>query len=488
MVEKLHVFFLPFLAHGHMIPTLDMAKLFTSRGAKTTIITTPMHAPMFTKAIEKHQRQSGFDMSIRVVKFPAVEAGLPEGIEGADQLNSDDLLPSFFKATTFLREPLEQLLQECKPHCLIADMFFPWATDSAAKFGIPRLLFHGSSTFAISASECVRRYKPYKSVSNDLDTFVIPDFPNNIRLTRGQVSIYERQEIEVETEFAKMMEQVRESDLRSYGVVVNSFYDLEPDYYDYYQKKLGRKAWNIGPFLLCNKEAEDKAERGKKSSIDEHDCRKWLDSKKPNSVVYVCFGSMSNFNASQLHEIAKGLESSGQQFIWVVRKCIDKEDSENWFPDGFEERTKERGLIIKGWAPQMLILEHGAIGAFVTHCGWNSTLEGVCVGVPMVTWPLFADQFYNEKLLTDVLKVGVGVGVGARQWSRQASDVIVRGEALAEAVDRVMVGEEAVQIRGRAKALKEKAVKAAEEGGTSFSDFNALMEELKAYQRARKQE
>lgn len=472
------------MAHGHMLPTLDMAKVFSSRGVKTTVITTHQHAPMFNKAIEK-SRSMGFDISIRVIKFPCVEAGLPEGTESPDQIKSGDLLPKFFMATTLFQEPIEQLLQECRPHCLIADLFFPWATDSAAKFGIPRLVFHGSSSFAISATECVRRYKPYNNVSSDSEPFVIPDLPNQIKLTRGQLSTYERQEIQ--SDFTKMMQHARDSDLKCYGVVVNSFYELESDYAEFYQKKLGRRAWHIGPFLLWNKEAEDKAQRGKKSSIDEHDCLKWLDSKTPNSVVYVCFGSMSNISAAQLREIAKGLEKSGQQFIWVVRKCADEEDSEKWFPDGFQERTKERGLIIKGWAPQILILDHSSVGAFVTHCGWNSTLEGVCSGVPMVTWPKFAEQFYNEKLLTDVLKIGVPVG--AQQWSLVTTDVsIITGEALAKAVDRIMVGEEAIEIRGRAKELKEKAARAVEEGGSSYSEFNALIQELNAYHHARKQE
>ncbi|KAL3515299.1 hypothetical protein ACH5RR_022201 [Cinchona calisaya] len=482
MVQQLHVFFFPLMAQGHMLPTLDMAKVFSSRGVKATIITTHLHAPMFNKAIEK-SRQLGFDISICVVKFPAAEAGLPEGTESPDQLKSQDMVTNFFLATSLLQETVEQLLQECRPHCLVADFFFPWATDAAAKFGIPRLVFHGSSSFSRSAAEGIGRYKPHKNVSSDSEPFVIPDLPHEIKMTRGQISIHQRQE--TETEFKKLLVKARDSELTSYGVVVNSFYELEPEYVDYYTKKLGRRAWHVGPFVLCNKEAEDKAERGKKSDIDQQECLKWLDEKTPNSVVYICFGSLSGFTAAQLHEIAKGLEASGQQFIWVVRKCVDEEDSERWFPEGFEERMKEKGLIIKGWAPQLLILEHESIGAFVTHCGWNSILEGVCSGVPMVSWPLFAEQFFNEKLLTDVLRIGIGVG--ARDWSRFTTSVI-KSEALSRALDRIMVGEEAFTIRGRSKALKEMARKAVEEGGSSYCDFNALIKELSTFHNGRKQE
>ncbi|XP_042957819.1 UDP-glucose flavonoid 3-O-glucosyltransferase 7-like [Carya illinoinensis] len=109
-------------------------------------------------------------------------------------------------------------------------------------------------------------------------------------------------------------------------------------------------------------------------------------------------------------EIAMGLEASGQQFIWVVKKDKNEKEDEDWLPMGFEKRMEGKGLIIRGLAPQVLILDHEAVGGFVTHCGWNSTLEGVTAGLPMVTWPLFSEQFVNEKLVTEVLKIGVPVG------------------------------------------------------------------------------
>ncbi|XVE93402.1 hypothetical protein REPUB_Repub01dG0189000 [Reevesia pubescens] len=116
------------------------------------------------------------------------------------------------------------------------------------------------------------------------------------------------------------------------------------------------------------------------------------------------------------------LEASEQQFIWVVRRQKNNEEEEDWLLEGFEKRMEGKGVIIRGWAPQVLILDHEAVGRFVTHCGWNSTLEGVSAGVPMVTWPVFADQFYNEKLLTQVLKIGVDVGV--QQYVRTVGDFV----------------------------------------------------------------
>ncbi|KAK9286791.1 hypothetical protein L1049_015196 [Liquidambar formosana] len=490
--RQLHVFFFPLMAHGHMIPTTDMAKLFAARGVKATIVTTPLNVPLFFKTIQR-AKDLGIKLDIKTIKLPTVEAGLPEGCENLDMvLDSAETFGRFFKATAMLQQPLEQLLQEHRPDCLVADMFFPWATDSAAKFGIPRLVFHGICFFSMCASEIMRLYEPQKKVSSDTEPFVIPNLPDEIKLTRMQLPGFARG-INEEVDFATLLARAIESELESYGVVANSFYELEPAYADYFRQGqsyecegniLGRKAWHIGPVSLCYKNADDKAGRGKEASIDEHECLKWLDLKKPDSVVYVCFGSTSEFPASQLHEIAMGLEASGQQFIWVVRRGKTEDVEEEWLPQGFEERMKGKGLIIRGWAPQVLILDHQAVGGFVTHCGWNSTLEGVSAGLPMVTWPVFAEQFYNEKLVTQILRIGVGVG--AQQWARMVGDSVKR-EAIEQAVKRIMVGEEAEEMRSTAKELGKMARRAVEEEGSSWADLNALIEELRLHGSSSKQ-
>ncbi|KAJ8530056.1 hypothetical protein K7X08_036891 [Anisodus acutangulus] len=467
---QLSFFFFPMMAQGHMIPTLDMAKLIASRGVKATIITTPLNESVFSKAIQRN-KHLGIEIDIRLIKFPALENDLPEGCERLDLIPTDAHLPNFIKATAMMQEPLEQLIQECRPNCLVSDMFLPWTTDTAAKFNIPRIVFHGTNNFALCVGDSMRRNKPFKNVSSDTETFVVPNLPHEIELTRTQLSPFEQSD--EESVMSRVIKEVKESDLKSYGVIFNSFYELEPDYVEHYTKVMGRKSWTIGPLSMCNRDIEDKAERGKKSSIDKHECVKWLDSKKSSSVVYVCFGSVANFTASQMQELAMGIEASGQDFIWVVRTY-----NEDWLPEGFEERTKERGLIIRGWAPQVLILDHESVGAFVTHCGWNSTLEGISAGVPMVTWPVFAEQFYNEKLVTEVMRTGAGVG--SVQWKRSASEG-VKKEAIAKAIKRVMVSEEAEGYRSRAKAYKEMARQAIEEGGSSYTGLTTLLQDISSY-------
>ena len=141
-------------------------------------------------------------------------------------------------------------------------------------------------------------------------------------------------------------------------------------------------------------------------------------------------------------------------------------------------KAKGKGLIIKGWAPQVLILDHESVGGFVTHCGWNSVLEGVSGGVGMVAWPVMGEQFFNAKLVTDVL--GIGISIGDVEWSATSRCEGVKRETIANAVARLMGTEEGQEMRRRARVLKDKAKTAVKEGGSSYSDLTAFIKEIKA--------
>ncbi|XP_010547999.1 PREDICTED: UDP-glucosyl transferase 73B2-like [Tarenaya hassleriana] len=485
--DQLHIFFFPYMAPGHMIPTLDMAKLFASRGAKSTILTTPLNSQTFQKPIEAFKNMNpDAEIGVEILDFPCRELGLPEGCENTDFIisnyksNSGDLTQKFMFATEFLKEQMEQLMETMKPDCLIADIFFPWASESADKLGVPRVAFHGSGYFPICAAHCIDVHKPHKKLGSSSEPFVIPDLPGDIVITAEQFI-----DRNAETEMGRFMLESWGSLGKCFGAVMNSFYELEPAYADFYQKTLKWGSWHIGPVSLCNRRLEERAERGQKSTVDENECLKWLASKKPESVIYISFGSMTSFTNAQLIEIAAGLEASEQNFIWAVRKEESKDlgEKEEWLPEGFEERTKGKGLIIRGWAPQVLILDHQATGGFLTHCGWNSVLEGIAAGLPMVTWPVGAEQFYNEKLLTQVLRIGVSSG--ARKFARMVGDFISR-EKVEKAVREVMAGEEAEERRRRAKEVAAMAKAAVAEGGSSYNDVDRFMEEVRVVRAANK--
>ncbi|KAL9225819.1 hypothetical protein vseg_001700 [Gypsophila vaccaria] len=466
--RQLQVVFFPFMASGHTIPMLDIVRLFAARDCiKSTVITTPVNAPNISKSLDNCKTGATSTVDVHVIPFSAREAGLPEGFENIDQVTSPVMYAKFVSAVQLLRDPVERFLEEIRPDCLVADFFFPFATDVAANLSIPRLEFHGTGFFPKCAMSILRQYEPHKSVLADDDSFILPKLPHQVKLMKSEVDRRDNKGL------TRFIGAAMEAGMRSYGEIFNSFYELEPDYVEHYRNVIKKKCWHIGPVSLSNRRMDEKFFRGKTAAINEHECWRWLDSKEPDSVIYICFGTTTMFSDRQLKEIALALEGSGQQFIWVLQKS---KGDEQWLSDGFEGRMRSRGVIVRGWAPQVLILGHRAVGGFLTHCGWNSTLEGISAGIPMVTWPVFAEQFLNEKLVTDILKIGVQVG--SKQWNVMSEGTFLNSGKIEEALKRIMEGSEALEMRSRVKNLKDLALKAVEEGGSSYCSLSSLIEEL----------
>lgn len=312
-------------------------------------------------------------------------------------------------------------------------------------------------------------------MTNGAESVVLPGFPHHIEIPRALIpgSLFI-------PEMAKFREEMMEEDCRSDGVVVNTFSDLEAPCIDQYQEAIGKKVWTIGPMFLCNRDAAYIAARGNKASIDQAQCLRWLDSMQPSSVIYVSFGSLARTSPSQVIEIGLGLEASNCPFLWVIKAGNRSAEVETWLSQGFEERTSSRGLIIRGWAPQVMILSHPAIGGFMTHCGWNSLLEGIAFGVPMITWPHFAEQFLNEKLIVEVLRTGVAIGVKTMTpWQVDKDVVLVKKDDMVRAVSRLMgEGEGGEAMRNRSRELGHKARAAVEEGGSSCENVTLLIQQI----------
>jgi len=479
--QPLRMLFFPFLVPGHLIPAADMAALFAARGVKCTILTTPGNAAVIRSAVDRANEASrGADgalaIDIAVVPFPDV--GLPPGVESGPALNSDADREKFFQALQLLREPFDRFLAENRTDAVVSDSFFDWSADAAAEHGVPRLGFLGTSLFARACSNSTARHNPVEAAPEDPDAPVLlPGLPHRVEMRRSQMM-----EPKKRPDRWALLQRMNAADQRSYGELFNSFRELEPDYLEHYTTTLGRRAWLVGPVAFASKDVATRGADDEGLSPDADGCLRWLDTKPAGSVAYVSFGTLSRFSPAELRELARGLDLSGKNFIWVVGGGADDAEESEWMPDGFAELLArgERGLIIRGWAPQMLILNHAAVGGFVTHCGWNSTLEAVGAGVPMVTWPRYADQFYNEKLVVDLLKVGVGVG-STDYASKLEARRVIGGDVVAEAIERMMGdGEEAEAIRERARVLGEKARRAVEKGGSSYDDVGRLMDELMA--------
>ncbi|KAK8959391.1 UDP-glycosyltransferase 73C3 [Platanthera guangdongensis] len=309
------------------------------------------------------------------------------------------------------------------------------------------------------------------SFSGAEEPFLVAGIPHSVKLTRSQLP-------EFVISPSDIMALISASFIESYGLVMNTFYELEPAYADY-SKSNGFSYWNVGPVSLCRRSFEILSARGGRSAGTE--VFGWLDGKEAGSVLYVCFGSLPRFTMAQFGLIRDGLKAAGRPFVWVVR---DDPATEGILAAGGEEG----GFVIKGWAPQVAILMHEAVGGFMTHCGWNSCLEGIAAGVPMVTWPLFADQCFNERLLVDVLDLAVDVGSTVNSL-REEERTLVVAERVTAAVEAIMgEGAEAEGRRERAKLMRKLAEAAVAEGGSSEVGLGLMVEELVALKIARTKE
>lgn len=463
---------LPFFAQGHLIPLVNLARLVASKNQKVTIITTPSNAQLFDKTIE-HDKATGSFINVHIVKFPATQLGLPIGVENLFAASDNQTASKIVMAAHILKPEIEAFMKQNPPDVFIPDIMFTWSESTAKILQIPRLVFNPISIFDVCMIEAIKSH-PEAFVS-DSGPYHIPELPHPITLP-----------IKPSPGFARLTEPLVEAEKGSHGVIVNSFAELDEGYTEYYENLTGRKVWHVGPTSLMIKTTLEKTDNISNGSSTKHKCLTWLDTKEPSSVVYISFGSLCSLSNDQLLELAKGIEASKHQFLWVVHRKgdDDDDDNENWLPKGFKERMKEenRGMLIKGWVPQPLILDHPSIGGFLTHCGWNATVEAISSGVPMITMPGFGDQYYNEKLVTEVHRIGVEVG--AAEWSMSPYDAkktVVSWERIEKGVKSLMDGDGGGnEIRKRAKDMKEKAWKAVQEGGSSQNCLTALVDYLQS--------
>ncbi|KAG6425660.1 hypothetical protein SASPL_116105 [Salvia splendens] len=237
---------------------------------------------------------------------------------------------------------------------------------------------------------------------------------------------------------------------KSAGVVVNTLYALEVRALEALRNNLcTTPIYAIGPLIGV---------RIRNDAVDE--CLRWLDSQPSKSVIFLCFGRRGAFSGEQSREIAIGLENSGYRFVWVLRSSgSESEDLESVLPEGFVERMGERGRVLKSWAPQKAVLSHSSVGGFVTHCGQSSVLEAVSFGVPMIGWPLYAEQRMNRVFMVEEMKVAVAVELGPEGF-------VTAGE-VEERVRELMESRRGEEIGRRVAELRAAAAAAVGEGGSS---------------------
>lgn len=472
-VSTPHFVIFPFMAKGHTIPLLYLARLLCQRNITVTIITTPANSPAIHSVLTGDHNIA----NIIEIPFPKFIHGIPDGVESTDKLPSMSLFPLFASATKLMQPIFEQELEELQHvSCIISDTFLGWTQECADKFGIPRIGFFGMSCFAMTMYEILVRGKPHaRTTSLDQPFFISPNHFPKLKLTRNDFDPPFNQLQPKGESIDFLMEQIFALS-RSFGLIVNSFHELESSYADFWNRCFGPKAWCIGPFSSQAAVKEKEFEVGAPIWI------RWLDRKlkEGEHVLYVAFGTQAEISGEQFLEIAKGLENSMVSFLWVHSRLKGiMDDDQLLLLDGFEERVRDRGMVVRNWVDQMEILKHESVKGFLSHCGWNSVTESICAGVPILAMPFIAEQHLNARLVVEELCIGLRI---------KPSNGTVRGFVEAEEVERkvremmMMERKRCEMMRKKVKKLAQAACAAMGEGGSSRVNLDKLIQDVCNYQ------
>ncbi|PON83475.1 UDP-glucuronosyl/UDP-glucosyltransferase [Trema orientale] len=446
-----HILAIPFAAQGHVIPLMELCQCLINQGFKVTFVNTDHN---HKRVINAMSNTSHIENQIRLVS-------IPDGMEPWEDRND---LGKLCEATQkIMRVKLEELITKInesesdKITCVIADESFGWALEVAEKLNIKRAAFWPAAAALLALGFSIPKLIHDAVINNNgvpvnnQKIQLAPKMPTmkTEHLVWACIGDAITQRIVFET-MSRNNQYVKLAD----WILCNSANDLEPAAFAFAPEILP-----IGPMLASTRLGISSGSFW----AEDLTCLEWLDLQPPSSVIYVAFGSFTVFDKTQFHELALGLEISKRPFLWVVREDIG-DGTSHAYPDGFLESTGSRGRIVS-WAPQQKVLGHGSIACFLTHCGWNSTLEGVSNGVPFLCWPYFADQFMNESYICDVWKVGLG-------FKRDESGIIKQGEIKAK-VDQLLGDEE---FKARAFKLKELTMNNVMAGGQSDIIFKNFIE------------
>ena len=462
---RTHIAFLPSPGMGHIIPLLVMAKrLVLHHGFHVSFISITTEA---SAAQTQLLRSPDLPSGLHVVELPPADM--------SDILHDD--MTIVHRLCLIVRESLpfiSSVLRQNPPRALVLDIFCTDAFQIAKDLSIPTYSFFTASTALLAFS----LYLP--TMDREIEGEYV-DLPEPVQVPGCGAILIE-----------DLLDQVRNRKIDEYkwyllsvsrlpmavGIFVNSWEDLEPVWLrgstenSFFRQIPIPPILPIGPLVQEDEPLTD----------SDKECIAWLDKQPPNSVLFISLGSGGTLTSAQLTELAWGLELSQQRFILVARTPSDASASgaffnvgnevalkaEAYLPQGFMERTREVGLVIPSWAPQVAVLRHPSSGGFLSHCGWNSTLESIYHGVPMIAWPLYAEQKMNATMLAEE-----GAGVAIRPVIGAGEKVVGRKE-IERVVRVVMEGEEGKEMRRRAGELQRSARATLKPGGPSFETLSQV--------------
>ncbi|KAI3471698.1 hypothetical protein Pfo_028348 [Paulownia fortunei] len=450
----LSVVMVPLPAQGHLNQLLHLSRLISAYNLPVHFVGTTTH---------NHQakiRVQGWDPSaianIHFHEFPTPTFSNPLPDPNATIKFPTQILPSLH-ASMHLRQPVYDLVHKLSAMAgrivVIYDSMMAYVVQDI--YSIPN-----AESYCFQSISAFSLYSFYWEVTGK------PVLPTEAEIVKEVPSM----EGCFPPEFSELSKLQQEARKFNSGDLYNTSRVIEGLYVDLLAKGKTsgtEKNWAIGPFnpVLIPE---------KKHSESRDKCLEWLDKQGPNSVIFVSFGTTSSLSNEQIAELALGMERSEQKFIWVLRDA-DKGDVFEGdvrrapLPERYEERVEGRGLIVRDWAPQLEILGHPSTGGFISHCGWNSCIESISMGVPIAAWPMHSDQPRNAVLMTKVLKIGVEM----KDWAIR--DDVISSDTVEKAVRRLMASREGDEMRKRAAELGDAVKQSVMKGGATRKEMDSFI-------------
>ncbi|KFK38998.1 hypothetical protein AALP_AA3G186800 [Arabis alpina] len=443
---------------GHLVSMVELGKFILSQNPSLSIhiiLVPPPYQPESTASYI-----STVSSSFPSITFHRLPAVTPYSSSSTSRHHHESLvLEILCFSNPNVHKTLFSLSQKFDLRAMVIDFFCTAVLDITVDFTFPVYYFFTSGAACLAAFFYLPTIHETTIGQNlkDVETLHIPGVPP-IKGSDMPTVVLERDD-EVCDAFIMFCKQLSKSS----GVLINTYDSLENRAIKAITEELCFKyIYPIGPLIV----------QGRTGDNNGDSCLSWLDSQPEQSVVFLCFGSLGLFSEEQLKEIAIGLEKSEQRFLWVVRNPPELQnqpepDLVSLLPEGFLDRTGNRGMVVKSWAPQVQVLNHKAIGGFVTHCGWNSILESVCAGVPMVAWPLYAEQRFNRVVIVEEIKIAIPMVesetgfVSSMEVEKRVREIMQEGP-----------------VRERTKTMKNAAESALSETGSSHT---ALIELLRSW-------
>nr|AYC63491.1 UDP-glycosyltransferase [Scoparia dulcis] len=449
--QRGHCLILPYPIQGHINPMLQFSKRLLHKKIKITLVV--------PKQLARTMQFSSSSGILLETISDGFDDGIPPGTDPEDhRARFSELGPQT------LKEALYRLASAGHPvDCIVYDPFLDWGLEVAKELGLK-----AAALFTQSCAVCHIYNKVFTGelkVPLSEDDISIPGLPP---MKPGDMPSFVSVYGSYPSFFEMVVNQFRGLEKADW-LFFNTFYKLEEEVMDYMAKFFPVKA--IGPTIpsmyLDKRLPEDREYGLSIFKPKTAACMDWLNEREPRSVAYVSFGSLAQLGVEQMEELAWGLKLSGKHFLWVVRSS-----EESKLPKDFAQETSEKGLIVS-WCPQLDVLAHEAIGCFITHCGWNSTLEASSLGVPMVAIPQWTDQSTNAKFVMDVWKMGIRAPVD------QEKGVVTR-EAIDDCIKQVFEGGKGEDITKNATKWKELAKEAVDEGGNSDKNLEEFVTSLRS--------